>query len=301
MDREIIGGGLAGLSLARELEKRGIRATIFETRSRLGGIFVIDRYARKEIEKIAPQLDVRLNSTAVLRRGVTIVSEDAEIRPRRAIVATGYRVRTPAELGIVGDRPAGVFPFHAAVDLLLEGLDIGRRVAIYGISRHSLSLAEMLLERSREVVLIGKGNARAPGDVELVEGKVRALKGTTRLEEVVTDGGKIEADAIVIAQFAPWNPFPPLPAVGQAAETAESPELVMLMSELFAENEACDGERIAIKLSAKARIFPPEPKSCLDRLLVFAEGPVEVDGHRYEMSGGYSLVRIRGDAEVRAA
>lgn len=299
MDSEIVGAGLAGLALAKQLERRGIIAKVVETRERVGGIFIIDREARAEIERLEQEIEVELGSTALAIGGtIEIVSESGRRRPERAVAATGYRVRTPAELGILGDRPTGIYPFHAALDFLLEGLDIGREVVIYGINRHSLSLSEILVERARKVTLVGKGGARAPNGVELIEGRVRAVRGQGRLREVLTETQSIKADALIIAHFAPWNQLSPLPAVGQAAELVDSPNVVAMMSELFAKNEACEGGQMAVKIIGRARLFPPKPKVCLEELLVFSERPVLVNGIRYETSTGYALVRVKDEVEV---
>jgi NADPH-dependent 2,4-dienoyl-CoA reductase/sulfur reductase-like enzyme len=142
----IAGAGLSGLMLARELLDKGFQVRVLELRRRVGGISVIDGDARSMLDKLS-DIPVELEKAIVRVGGRTLaVSRSGVEEVVRGITATGFRVPSPAELGILGDRPSGVFPFHVALDLATEGLSIGGRIAIYGYNRYSVLLAEKLLE-----------------------------------------------------------------------------------------------------------------------------------------------------------
>ncbi|MDM7274509.1 MAG: NAD(P)-binding protein, partial [Thermoprotei archaeon] len=304
----VIGAGLAGLSLARELLDRGFNVKVVETRDRVGGISILDPEVSKLIGKLCSEVNVRLQSTAVKLGGLTvIVSSRGVERVVGGASATGFRVANPTELGIFGDRPAGVYPFHAALDLLVAGLSPGRVIAVYGANRYSILMAEKLAEYGRRVYVIDPGltPTQPPRGLEVVKGRVRRLKGPMRLSEIKLDRASLEADTLIIAVFKPWNPFPELPPVGHSTLEVYNPKALVEAGRLLAVNLSC-GEhayrRVIVEGGVQA--FPETLTPCLRELLVakVGGGEVKVNGESYRIEGDYAVIKVPGgpgDLRVR--
>ena len=304
----IVGAGLAGLSLARELLDRGFNVKVVETRDRVGGISILDPEASMLLGKLSSSVDVRLQSTAVKLGGLTfIVSGRGVEKIAEGASATGFRVATPTELGIFGDRPAGVYPFHAALDLLVAGLSPGRVIALYGANRYSFLMAGKLAEYGRKVYIIDPGSTptQPPKGLEVIKGKVRKVKGPLRLSEIKLDKGILEADTLIIAVFKPWNPFPELPPVGHSTLEVYNPRALVEASRLLSVNLGC-GEHAyrRVKIEGGVQAFPETLTPCLRELLVvkLGGGEVKVNGENYRIEGDYAIIKVPegpGDLRVR--
>lgn len=304
----IIGAGLSGLSLARHLMDRGFNVRVSETRDRIGGISVLDSEVIGLIEKIGSEVDVSLQATAIRLGGSTaIVSSRGVETVSRGVVATGFRTATPIELGIVGERPSGIYPFHVALDLIISGLSPGRIIAVYGVNRYSMLMAEKLSEYGRKVYIIDPSSTEKiiARNLEVVRGKVRVLKGPHRLSEIKLDRGVLKADTLIISIFKPWNPFPELLPVGHAVLEVYNPKALLEASRLLAVNLGCEDHTYRrVKAEGGVQVFPETLTPCLRELLVIKSGGgrIEVNGKIYSISGEYSIVRISedsGDLRVR--
>lgn len=300
--RVVIGAGLSGLTLAKELLNRGYEVKVVDLRNRRGGISIIDPESSRFLDKLI-DIPVELEKTAVRVAGrVLAISRKGVEVVDQGYVATGFRVLTLVELGIVGDRPSGIYPFHAAMDLILQGLGIGRKIAVYGFNRYSIHLAERLAEEARSVTLITpiKQNARIPSDIGIIVGRVRRVIGSSRVEAILVDNERIEVDTLVIAAFRPWNPFPDLDAVGHAAIEVYDPAALMETSRLMAENMECEDPPVRVKIKGNVKIFPPRPRKCLKRILIAgtSEGRVTVNGRSIDLREGYALIDIKDLEEV---
>ncbi|MEM0366513.1 MAG: NAD(P)-binding protein [Acidilobaceae archaeon] len=293
----IVGAGLSGLSLARELIDRGFNVRVSEMRDRVGGISVLDSEVVGLIEEISLEVNVSLQATAVKLGGSTVIVSSSGVETiDRGVVAVGFRTATPIELGIVGDRPAGVYPFHAVLDLIMSGLSPGRTIAIYGAHRYSVLLAEKLSEYSRRVYIIDPGSTTEiiPKNIEVIRSKVRVLKGPHRLSEIKLDKGSLEADTLIISIFKPWNPFPEFPPVGHAALETYNPGALLEASRLLAVNLSCEEQTYRrVKVEGEIQVFPKTLTPCLRELLVIKPGGgrIEVNGRVYSISGDYTIVR----------
>ncbi|MEN3047521.1 MAG: NAD(P)-binding protein [Candidatus Caldarchaeales archaeon] len=307
--RTVIGAGLAGLSLAKELLERGIDARVIETRRRLGGISATDPEAMSIVDEVSREVRVETERTAVRVRGELVaVSSDGVEGLRGCVVATGFRVLTPAELGIFGDRPSGVYPYHAVLDLLTEGLVPGRHVALYGLNRYSVLLASKLLEHVIGVVVVDPSGPskddpelRVPDEVTVLRGRVERIRGRGRLSSVYVNGEALGVDALVIAMFEPWNPFPEFPAVGHAAIDVYDPKVLMEASELLADRLSCGcGRTVKVSVRGNLKVFPETLCGCLRRLLVMGRrgATATIEGRRYELKEGYAVIGVPGDAEL---
>jgi len=301
----IAGAGLSGLTLARELLDRGFQVRVLELRRRVGGISIIDGDARRILDKLS-DIPVELEKAIVRVGGRTLaVSRSGVEGVVRGITAIGFRVPSPAELDILGDRPSGVFPFHVALDLTVEGLSIGRRIAIYGYNRYSVLLAEKLLEAgAREIYIVApeKTPIKTPDHIEVLEGRVRRVKGVARVESVLVGSSILEVDTLVTAIFKAWNPFPNFDVVGHAAVEVYEPQALVETSKLLAENMACESnERIGVVVEGDIQVFPRVVRRCLKRILIARPrgGRVKVNGVSVDLSMGYAVVDVGGLSSVR--
>jgi len=300
----VVGAGLSGLSLARELLDRGFQVRVLELRRRVGGISIVDSSVRGLLDKLS-DTPVELEKAVVRIGGRTLaVSRSGVEEVVDGVTATGPRVPSPAELGILGDRPSGIYPFHVALDLLVEGLRIGRRVAVYGLNRYSVLLARKLLEEGvREAYIVAprRGLVEAPGDIKVVEGRIRRVKGSGRLEEVLVGDTVLEVDALVIALFRTWNPFPGFEEVGHAAVEVYDPQAVVETARLLAENISCESsEALKVKVEGEVQVFPRVVRRCLKKILVARPGGgrVIVNGVSVDLGAGYAVVDLGGASSI---
>lgn len=306
--RTVIGAGLAGLSLSKHLLDRGIDARVIETRRQLGGISMIDPEAMSVVDELSREVKVETEKTAVrVGSELVAVSSDGVEGLKGCVVATGFRVLTPLELGILGDRPSGVYPYHAVLDLLMEGLLPGRHVVLYGLNRYSALLAVKLLERTRRVVIVDPSGpsgddleSMVPDDVSVLRGRVERVRGRGRLSSVYVNGEALDVDTLVIAMFEPWNPFPEFPAAGHAAIDVYDPKVLVKASEMMADRMSCEcGKTVKVIARGNLRVFPHTVCECLRRFLVIGHrgSRAVIEGKTYELREGYAVIDVTGDVE----
>ncbi len=120
------------------------------------------------------------------------------------VIAGGARPQGRAQLGIAGDRPAGVLPATAACHLAENGLPVGRRVIVYGGGdwAHRASV-ELLHSGAQVTVMAPYGLLREmPAGARVREGdRVTAVRGRLRVEHVELDDSRtgVECDGLVLA------------------------------------------------------------------------------------------------------
>ncbi len=234
----IIGAGLSGLSLAMELLKFGINAEVIEYRDYAGGIHALIPEVRSIINDALGEVNVQLATTAI--RGGDAVYMVWRGGYRRlndnVIVATGFRVMTMPELGIYGERPAGIYPHHAVLDMLHYDLLPGRNVIIYGDNPYSLSLARELMRRGAAAIVVSPTelNNGAGEDVRVIIGRVRYVRGLGRVERVLVNNEWVNADTLVISMFKSFNPFPEFRAVGQSIIETYDPRIIIESGKIMA-------------------------------------------------------------------
>ncbi len=200
----IVGAGITGLACAAAL---GERATVVDRIPVPGGVHGWDR----------PETAALVGRcTARLLLGATAVRWDGEhllvvgpagverLRATALVVASGARPRGRAELGIAGERPAGVVPATVACHLAENGLPVGRRPLILGGGDWAARAAhELLAAGATDVrVLAPDGLLRAmPHGTTVSEGAtVAAVRGRRRVERAeLSDGGELDCDALVLA------------------------------------------------------------------------------------------------------
>jgi|SRR5579859_28396 len=198
----IAGAGQRGLICAAELAAAGLDVVVVERLPHPGGQEP-ERTAAK-LAKAACRAGARfvLGALAVQYDGAVLdvlgVNGAQSLRCDALVVATGSRPATRAELGITGDRCAGVLPGSAAMHLTQAGVLLGHRPLIAGSGAFAAHCAEMQLAAgASEVTMTLPAHAlnkvRMPIAVRVFAGyRVASVHGTARVEAAVlrreTDG-----------------------------------------------------------------------------------------------------------------
>lgn len=166
----IIGSGPAGITIAIILAKRGYDITIFESRSKIGGVLqygipdfrlpktVLERY-KKKLLKLG--IKIRPNTTI---GGALEISDLFRDGYRSIFIGTG--VWRPKTLGVRGESLGNV---HFAIDYLAnpDAHDLGDTVAIIGAGNAAMDVARTVLRHgSRNVTLFERGRVSAASERE---------------------------------------------------------------------------------------------------------------------------------------
>ncbi|HHV44008.1 MAG TPA: FAD-dependent oxidoreductase [Firmicutes bacterium] len=210
----VVGGGVAGMEVARLLKLRGCNVTLFEATDRLGGQWLLagvlpDKYEIREdaqwlinqVNKLG--INVQLNTPADVDR---IMAEN----PDAVVIATGSSHAKPNIAGV--DQPHVVF----ANSVLKGEVEVGPQVVVIGGGATGLEIADFLAEQAHKVTVVESlgdiGGATGPARKSfllerLAKGKVRILTEVEVLrinpDSVDVSLGdredRIPADTVVIA------------------------------------------------------------------------------------------------------
>jgi thioredoxin reductase len=176
----VAGAGRAGLASAVTLAGRGHQVLVVDRLPVPGGERGYEGSLISSLFRRADRLGVtfRLGSTAVrldeqglLAAGPTAIDR---LPCSQLVVATGWRPRTLAELGIAGDRLAGVVASTVASHLIDARVNLGRRIMVVGAGRLGLPVMRRLDLRHHEVTVI-----HLDGDGEALNRHARAIRGWT--------------------------------------------------------------------------------------------------------------------------
>lgn len=191
----IAGSGQRGLICATELAVAGLDVVVVERLPHPGGQEPERTTGR--LAKAARCAGVRfvLGTLAVQYDGAmvdTLGVNGARSLPCDAlVVATGSRPATRAELGIAGDRCAGVLPGSAALHLTQAGVLLGHRPLIAGSGAFAAHCAEVQLAAgASEVTMTLPAHALdkvgVPAAVRVFAGyRVASVHGAARVEAAV--------------------------------------------------------------------------------------------------------------------
>ncbi|KUO90373.1 MAG: monooxygenase [Thermocladium sp. ECH_B] len=291
----IIGAGIAGLSLALELEEAGVDARVIEYRDRVGGVNIlypgIDSFidCARHRTNIVSAAAIRINERIYELRG----NSYSELRD--AVAATGFRVATLPELGVYGDRPAGVYTFHAVLDLIHYGLLPGKRIVIYGDNAYAALLSNELTKLGCMVTLVTptKIDSNPVSDVTMIKGTINRIKGTSRVEGVRIYDKWIDADTLIVAIFKTHNPFPELRAIGQAVIESFDPNIIMESGKIMAHELIGDGEPIII--DSNIPIYPGNLIKGKTRRVIVAlrgGGKIMINDKEYAIHGDAAVIDL---------
>jgi NADPH-dependent 2,4-dienoyl-CoA reductase/sulfur reductase-like enzyme len=155
----IVGGGRCGLLVGRALAERVPTTVLIERLPAPGG----QEPERPEVERLADLaeragLRLMLGTAAVTWDGKSLetLGVDGAVRLGldAIVIATGARPATRAELGIAGDRGAGILPGSAALHMIEAGVLPGRRPLVLGGGSLASSLVAALKHAGAEEVTV---------------------------------------------------------------------------------------------------------------------------------------------------
>lgn len=209
----VVGAGRTGLQAAAALARAGRPVALFERLPAAGGQEPEPETAgalaadarRVGVELRLGTLAVRWDGEALHALGV-----DGAVRFECAalLVATGTRPATRGELGIAGDRFAGVMPGSAALHLTESGVLLGHRPVVLGGGTLAGSCVGALRHAGAEhVTLVAPDGvldpAAARADSVLEGWTVHSASGDPRVSSVTIARGdgreRLAADALVLA------------------------------------------------------------------------------------------------------
>jgi NADPH-dependent 2,4-dienoyl-CoA reductase/sulfur reductase-like enzyme len=209
----VVGSGQAGLVTSAKLARAGMQVTLVERLPAPGGqepeVSVVGGLAARArdagVEMALGTMAVKWDGAAVYTLGVG----GARRLPCAAlVVATGTRPATRAELGIAGDRPAGIVPGSAALHLTECGVLLGRRPVVLGAGSLAASCVAALRDAGADhITVVAPEGVLAPAvhlADDIFEGwTVSEALGNPRVARIVITRGGVRdylaADALVLA------------------------------------------------------------------------------------------------------
>lgn len=197
----VIGAGPAGITAAIELRKHGHAVTVFEWKSKIGGILQygipefrlhksdLNRY-QDVLEKMGVQ--IRLNTTI----GTVLMIDDL-FRDGYDAVFIGTGAEKPRSLGIRGESLGNV---HYALNYLANpsAHRLGKRVAVIGVGNAAMDVARSALRNgAKEVTLYAMGKEIAASSSEVSYAKLDGAQIETGLQiRRITDRGPVFSRSI---------------------------------------------------------------------------------------------------------
>ncbi len=207
-DVVVVGGGISGLTLAGEVAGHAA-VTLIDRLPAVGGVLGYEHALVRELHDVvrARQADLRLGTTALRwidnRLLVAGPGGIEWIEAGCLAFCGGTRPSTAAELGVGGDRPAGVYSATVAVHLMEAGVRLGNTVVVVGSSDWANRAAHHLeRQRTRIVGVLADGEDVAFADERWHGWQLREVHGAARLSYVILgrDGfrQRISCDAVVL-------------------------------------------------------------------------------------------------------
>ncbi len=214
-DVVIIGEGPAGMSATIKAKELGMKVFLIEDKENFGGNIVFQDFIEYEGEKISPKEFVRvmrekieklgisyaLSSTALeiskkgAKKNVLYVSPDGifELETKSIIYAAGAREKHRFELGILGDRVAGIYTAREAIKIIEHRILPGKEIVIgnYG----GIDISNKILNSGAKIkaIIDSKGRNSKIDGVKVYNGyKILEIHGKNRVEKVII--GKMEGE-----------------------------------------------------------------------------------------------------------
>jgi hypothetical protein len=204
----VVGAGISGLTVAGEVGARQ-SVTIIDRLPAVGGVLGYEHQLVRELQGIvaARQNDVLLGTTALRwvdhrllvagPRGIEWIAAD------RLVFCGGSRPSTAAELGIGGDRPAGLFSATVAIHLMEAGVRLGQNVVLVGSSDWAERAADHIARTGARVAARLDGDEpRQRSDDEWAGWRLFEVHGAARVSHVIVARDRfrqrINCDAVVL-------------------------------------------------------------------------------------------------------
>jgi flavin-dependent dehydrogenase len=209
MDVIVVGAGPSGLAAAAVLADHA-RVVIVDRIPVPGGE---SGWQSGEVQRMVDGcrrrgVEFRLGATAIRwKPGELLIGEPGKVSTMRAhhlVYAGGIRPGTAVDLGITGDRPAGVIPATVAEHLLATDVPLWRRPVIIGRGRWAARLVPHLRRHGAEVSLVAMDDESALDAVRTIRchGGI-VVTGRERVTSVTVDASdgtiEIDCDAVILA------------------------------------------------------------------------------------------------------
>lgn len=204
----VVGAGLTGLACAADLAA-DMRVEVLDRIPVTGGV-----HGWRAAETVSLTRSARARGV-VLDLGVTAIRWESgvltgvgpeaivRVAADALVIAAGSRPLTRAELGLVGDRPAGVVAAPVACHLAENGLLVGLRPCVVGGGDWAHRAAHDLLEAgAHEVTVVAPDGLLRPmpARARSLEGRQAvAIEGGPRVTALVADTRRVDCDAVVLA------------------------------------------------------------------------------------------------------
>jgi 2,4-dienoyl-CoA reductase-like NADH-dependent reductase (Old Yellow Enzyme family)/thioredoxin reductase len=234
----VIGGGLAGMEVARVLAERGHHVSLYEKSDELGGQWNIASSlpSKKIFNTLSRYLISGLNNAGVkvvLNKEVTRKFVEKQ-KPDAVVVATGASSLTLNVPGADGENVV------QAVDVFAGKAEVGKRVVVIGGRLRGMEMADSLAEQGKEVSLVtlkrlGENGAPLERNVfvtlrdRLIQRRVMLFPHSP-VYEIRNDGVYVVYDNELL--FLPADTV--VMAVGAKPENKLVAELQGLVSEVYA-------------------------------------------------------------------
>ena len=192
----VIGAGPAGITVAVMLAMEGYQVTIFEWKSKIGGILqygipefrlpksILDRY---EIKLEEMEIQIRLNTTLG-----SVIMIDNLFRDGYSSVFIGTGAEKPRSLGIKGESLGNV---HFAMNYLTnpKAHHLGNRVAVIGVGNAAMDVARTALRNgTKEVTLFAVSKRIAASSSEVAYAKLDGAEIQTGMQiQEITEKGPV--------------------------------------------------------------------------------------------------------------
>ena len=192
----VIGAGPAGITVAVMLAFEGYHVTIFEWKSKIGGILqygipefrlpksILDRY---EIMLERMGIQIRLNTTLG-----SVIMIDNLFRDGYSSVFIGTGAEKPRSLGIKGESFGNV---HFALNYLAnpKAHHLGNKVAVIGVGNAAMDVARTALRNgTKEVTMFANGNRIAASSSEVAYAKLDGAEILTCMQiQEITEKGPV--------------------------------------------------------------------------------------------------------------
>ncbi|MBR0205084.1 MAG: NAD(P)-dependent oxidoreductase, partial [Synergistaceae bacterium] len=192
----VIGAGPAGLTVAVLLALEGYPVTIFEWKSKIGGLLQYGipefRLPKSVLERFEARLtemgiQIRLNATIG-----TVLMIDNLFRDDYKAIFIGTGAEKPRSLGIKGESFGNV---HFALNYLAnpKAHHLGNKVAVIGVGNAAMDVARTALRNgTKEVVLYAMGKEIAASSSEVAYAKLDGAEIETGMQiQEITERGPV--------------------------------------------------------------------------------------------------------------
>lgn len=192
----VIGAGPAGMAAAILLARKGCQVTIFEWKSKIGGILQYGipefRLPKSYLERYQARMEemgiqIRLNATIG-----TVLMIDNLFRDGYDCVFIGSGAEKPRSLGIKGESLGNV---HFALNYLAnpKAHHLGKKVAVIGVGNAAMDVARTALRNgSRQVTLYAMGKEIAASSSEVAYAQLDGADIETGMQvQYITEKGPV--------------------------------------------------------------------------------------------------------------